>query len=77
MRPRTELGLAAGLLFVLSMIVVALGSRRPQVPERDSARSSYLTGPGGASAFVDGAVRLGVEVERWRRPLAPLADSSA
>ncbi|HEX2219177.1 MAG TPA: DUF4350 domain-containing protein [Gemmatimonadales bacterium] len=77
MRPRTELGLSAGLLFGLGMVVVALGSRRPQPQERDSARSSYLTGPGGAHAFVEGASRLGVDVERWRRPLAllPAADS--
>ena len=68
MRPRTELGLSAGLLFVLGMAVVALGSRRPQPPQRDSARSTYLTGPGGASAFAEGATRLGVAVERWRRP---------
>ncbi len=72
MRPRTELGLSAGLLFGLGMVVVALGSRRPQPQERDSARSSYLTGPGGAHAFVQGAASLGVDVERWRRPLALL-----
>lgn len=77
MRPRTELGLSAGLLFVLGMVVVALGSRRPQPQERDSARSSYLTGPGGAHAFVEGLTRLGVEVERWRRPLGVLPDTAA
>jgi hypothetical protein len=75
MRPRTELGLSAGLLFVLGMVVVALGSRRPQPPQRDSARSTYLTGPGGASAFAEGATRLGVTVQRWRRPPEFLAET--
>ena len=47
MRPRTELGLSAGLLLGLGLIVVAVGSR----PDRKSNErsSTYLTGPGGAS----------------------------
>jgi Domain of unknown function (DUF4350) len=71
MRPRTELGLSAGLLLGLGLIVVAVGSR----PDRksDERRSTYLTGPGGASAFAEAAARLGVEVERYRRPTATLA----
>ena len=77
MRPRTELGLSAGLLLGLGLIVVAVGSR----PDRksDERRSTYLTGPGGASAFAEAAARLGVEVERYRRPTATLAapDSSS
>lgn len=78
MRPRTELGVSAGLLLGLGLIVVAVGSR----PDRDSdesARSTYLTGPGGASAFAEAAARLGVAVERYRRPTVTLAapDSGA
>jgi hypothetical protein len=78
MRPRTELGLAAGLLLALSVIAVALGNRRSRATPDESPRSTYLTGPGGASAFVEAISRLGVQVERYRRPTATLAltDSS-
>ncbi len=73
MRPRAELGLSAGLLLGLGLIAVALGSRRTQPVPDESPRSTYLTGPGGASAFAEGATRLGVKVERYRRPTAALA----
>jgi hypothetical protein len=72
MRPRTELGVSAGLLLGLGLIVVAVGSR-PDRDKGESRRSTYLTGPSGASAFADAAVRLGVAVERYRRPTATLA----
>jgi hypothetical protein len=72
MRPRTELSLAAGLLFVLGVIVVAVGNSRAKPTPRESSRSTYLTGPGGASAFAEAASRLGVRVERFRRPTATL-----
>jgi hypothetical protein len=72
MRPRTELSLAAGLLFVLGVIVVAVGSSRARPSPRESSRSTYLTDPGGASAFAEAASRLGVAVERFRRPMAAL-----
>jgi hypothetical protein len=72
MRPRTELSLAAGLLFVLGVIVVAVGNSRAKPPPSESSRSTYLTGPGGASAFAEAASRLGVRVERFRRPTAAL-----
>lgn len=78
MRPRTELGLAAGLLLGLGVLVVTLGSRRPRAAAGESPRSTYLTSPGGASAFAEAVSRLGVEVERFRRPTATLTvpDSS-
>jgi hypothetical protein len=72
MRPRTELSLAAGLLLVLGVIVVAVGSSRARPAPSESSRSTYLTGPGGASAFAEAASRLGVAVERFRRPMAAL-----
>jgi Domain of unknown function (DUF4350) len=72
MRPRTELALGASLLLGLGVISVALGSRRPRPEANESPRSSYLTGPGGASAFADAASRLGVTVTRFRRPVAAL-----
>lgn len=79
MRPRTELGLAAGLLLVLGVVVVAVGSRQGRRTPNESARSTYLTGPGGASAFAEAVSRLGVEVEHFRRPTGTLTvpDSSA
>lgn len=72
MRPRTELGLSAGLLLVLGMIAVALGARRDRAESSEAPRSTYLSGPAGASAFAEAAARLGVEVERYRRPTATL-----
>jgi hypothetical protein len=72
MRPRTELSLAAGLLLVLGVIVVAVGNRRARPASNESTRSTYLTGPGGASAFAEAVSRLGVQVERFRRPMAAL-----
>jgi hypothetical protein len=77
-RPRTELSLAASLLLGLGVIAVAVGNTRARTPSSESARSTYLTGPGGASAFAEAASRLGVEVQRFRRPTAslPVADSS-
>lgn len=72
MRPRTELGVSAGVLLVLGLIVVAVGSR-PDRDTEESRRSTYITGPGGASAFAEAAARLGVAVERYRRPTATLA----
>ncbi len=73
MRPRTELGLATGLLLALGVVVVAIASRRDRPAPSDSPRSTYLTGPGGASAFAEAAERLGVRVERYRRPTTALA----
>ncbi len=72
MRPRTELSLAAGLLFVLGVVVVAVGTSRSRPAPSESSRSTYLTGPGGASAFAEAASRLGVSVERFRRPMEAL-----
>ena len=79
MRPRTELGLSAGLLLALGVIAVAIGSARDQSQPDESPRSTYLTGPGGASAFAEAAGRLGVGVERYRRSIVTLelADSAA
>ena len=76
MHPRTELGVSAGLLLGLGLIVVAVGTR-PERGAEEPRRSTYLTGPGGASAFAEAAARLGVTIERYRRPLATLipADS--
>jgi hypothetical protein len=73
MRPRTELAVAAGLLLVLGLAAVALGGRRGRPAPSESRRSTYLTDPGGASAFAEALSRLGVEVEHHRRPVETLA----
>lgn len=72
MQPRTELALSAGVLLVIGMIVVAIGSRRDRPDPDDSPRSTYLSSPGGASAFAEAAARLGLVVERYRRSTATL-----
>lgn len=72
MRPRTELGLSAGLLLGLGVIVVAIGSSRDRPESGESRRSTYLTGPGGASAFAEAATGLGLAVERYGRPTTTL-----
>lgn len=77
MRPRTELALSAGLLLVLGMIAVALGSRREQADPTSSPPSTYLTGPAGASAFAEAAAALQVKVERHRRPTTALEPSDS
>jgi len=73
MRPRAELGLAVGLLAVLAVGAAMLGSRRAKNADTDPRRSSYLAGPNGASAWAEALGRLGVRVERFRRPSLSLA----
>ena len=68
MRPRAELGLAAGILAVLAVGATMLGSRRARNTDTDPRRSTYLAGPSGASAWAEALGRLGVRVERYRRP---------
>jgi hypothetical protein len=79
MRPRLELGLAAGLLVALGVGAVTLGSRRARSVDSDLRRSTYLAGPSGARAWAEALDRLGVPVERYRRPslsLGPLGRGS-
>lgn len=68
MRPRLELGLAAGILLALGVGAVALGTRRARNADVDPRRSTYLAGPSGTRAWADALGRLGVRVERYRRP---------
>jgi hypothetical protein len=68
MRPRLELALAAGILLALGIGAVALGRRRAENADTDPRRSTYLATPNGASAWAEALGRLGVRVERYRRP---------
>ena len=77
MRPRTELGLAGEPPPAFSACWWSRSARRAAAARADdSRRSTYLTGPGGASAFAEALSRLGVEVEHYRRPIATLAADS-
>ncbi len=75
MRPRVELALGAGILLMLGIGAVALGSRRARVTDVDPRRSSYLFGPSGASGFAQSLERIGVRVQRHRRPLGLLTSA--
>lgn len=68
MRPRAELGLAAAILAALAVVAAMLGSRGARNADTDPRRSTYLAGPNGASAWAEALGRLGVRVERFRRP---------
>ena len=79
MRPRTELGLAAGLLLVLGVGRRSLvGSRRTRPAPTSRPARPTSPGPAAPARFAEALERLGVEVERFRRPTAALAmpDSS-
>jgi hypothetical protein len=68
MRPRLELGIAAGILLALGVGAVTLGSRRARNADTDQRRSTYLSTPSGTRAWAEALGRLGVRVERYRRP---------
>jgi hypothetical protein len=74
-RPRVELAAGVAVLAALAIGVAALGTRGRREPDLDRRRSTFLTGPEGAKGFADALERLGVEVERFRRRPAALADS--
>lgn len=79
MRPRVELVLGAALVLALAIAAGLAGLGRAGLTDLDTRRSTFLTGPSGARAYTDALTRLGVRVERWRRPLATLdgpADSA-
>lgn len=77
MRPGTELALGAAVLLVLGAGAAALGSRRARVGDGDPRRSTYLVGPSGASAFAEALNRLGVRVDRLRRPVSSIDTATA
>ena len=70
MRPGTELAIGVAVVSVLGVAAAALGGRHARVGDRDQRRSTYLVGPSGASGYAEALVRLGVRVERYRRPIA-------
>ncbi|HET7025442.1 MAG TPA: DUF4350 domain-containing protein [Gemmatimonadales bacterium] len=72
MRPRAELGLALALGAIAAAGLAVHAFTTPGARALDRRRSTYLTGPTGARAWVDALDRLGVATERWRRPVEAL-----
>jgi hypothetical protein len=70
MRPGTELAIGSAVVVLLGVAAAALGGRRTRVGDSDLRRSTYLVGPSGVSGYAEALVRLGVRVERYRRPIA-------
>ena len=77
MRPRTELALGAGLFLALAVVAGLVGSSRSRLTDGDTRRSTFLAGPGGAQGWAEALERLGVGVERFRRPVAALVPPSS
>ena len=75
MRPRVELALGAALVLALAIAAGLAGLGRAGLTDVDTRRSTFLAGPAGARAYGDALSRLGVRVERWRRPLAMLGSA--
>jgi uncharacterized protein DUF4350 len=72
MRPRAELALGAALVLALAVASGLVGLGRAGLTDADPRRSTFLAGPAGARGFADALIRLGVRVERHRRPLGTL-----
>jgi hypothetical protein len=72
MRPRAELALGAALVLALAVASGFLGLGRAGLTDADPRRSTFLAGPAGARGFADALTRLGVRLERHRRPLGTL-----
>lgn len=77
MRPRTELGIALGIVTALGLLVTAVGSRGARPEDEDVRRSTYLAGPFGARAYAEAAGRLGIRVARHRGRTRELALAGA
>ena len=77
MRPRTELGIALGVVTALGLIVTAVGSRGARPEDEDVRRSTYLAGPFGARGYAEAAERLGIRVTRHRGRTRDLAGAGA
>ena len=66
MRPRTSAFLAAGAFVVVAIAVQGLTRRTTTDASLPVPTSTYLPGPGGASAIAEALPRIGVPVSRWR-----------
>jgi hypothetical protein len=78
MRPRDEALVAVLTLALLGMTAGLLGRARRPPTVRDERASTFLAGPGGARALLEGMQRLGISVRRFRlrpRELSGMDDS--
>ncbi len=67
MRPRGDLALVAAAFVLLVLVVAVLGARETMEASDDYRRSTFSTGPAGASGLTDALMRLGIQVQRLRR----------
>ena len=74
---RRDLILLGGFGAALVAAAVLGRTTAPTEGQRDLRPSTYLTGPRGASGLAETMQKLGVQVERWRRPLFGLSESVA
>jgi len=72
MRTRAELALGAAFVLALAVAAGLAGLGRARLTDADQRRSTFLAGPSGARGYADALARLGVRVERFRRPLGTL-----
>ena len=72
MQSRTSTALGLGALTLLVALGAALGRRGNNPAERDPRPSSYLAGPAGVRGLAEALLRLGIAVQRSRRPLRSL-----
>lgn len=75
--PRLRVTLALAALVILGVLATLAGERRTRRPDDDVRRSTFVYGPHGASAWADGLVRVGVDVERVRDAELLLPDSAS
>jgi hypothetical protein len=72
MRPRVELGLALGLFLLLGAFIIVDAWTKGGGETLDQRRTTYRPTPLGSRAWTDALTRLGVAVDRSRRPLPSL-----
>jgi hypothetical protein len=77
MKPGAKLGLTVAVFVSAMALAAVLGVRTAPVENDDFRRSTYLTGPAGASGLADALTRLGVQVTRLRRNPAWVPAESA
>jgi len=68
MQIRTELAIGITIAVMLGVGAAALGARNAHTDDSDQRRSTFLAGPSGALGYAQALERLGVRVERLRRP---------
>jgi hypothetical protein len=72
MHPRAELAIGAAIVVGLAVAAGSVGLRQARETDADDRRSTFLAGPAGARGFAEALERMGVRVERYRRPIATL-----